>query len=126
MTRRKSPPKPAAAPAPPPASPTKGVEFLGTSLKDLKDFPQEPREEAGFQLYQVQCGLDPDDWKPMGTIGAGVAEIKIKDASGEFRVLYVAKFSDVVYVLHCFQKKTQKTPKRDIDLATQRYKEIDQ
>ena len=84
----------------------KEVEFRGASLDDLRDFPKAAMREAGYQLNQVQKGLDPDDVKPMPTIDAGVAELRIWDESGTFRVMYVAKLEDAVYVLHCFQKKT--------------------
>jgi phage-related protein len=90
----------------------------------LRAFPQTARREAGYQLDQVQRGREPDDWKPMNAVGRGVKEIRIRDASGAFRVLYVAKFADAVYVLHCFQKKTQKTSKADMDLAGQRYRDL--
>ena len=98
----------------------KPVEFRGSALDDLRAFPQAARREAGHQLDQVQHGREPDDWKPMNTVGRGVREIRIRDAAGAFRVLYVAKFDDAVYVLHCFQKKTQKTSKADLNLAAQR------
>ena len=82
------------------------------------------RREAGFQLDHVQCGLNPDDWKPMKTIGPGVREIRIKDKVGAFRVIYVATFADAVYVLHAFQKKTQATSLQDIRLAALRFREL--
>jgi phage-related protein len=75
-------------------------------------------------LDQVQHGREPDDWKPMNTVGQGVKEIRIRDEAGAFRVLYVAKFADAVYVLHCFQKKTEKTSKADLELAAKRYREL--
>jgi phage-related protein len=103
---------------------TKPIEFLGGALEDLRSFPTEARREAGYQLDRVQHGLEPDDWKPMPTIGPGVREIRVREARGAFRVIYVAKFADAVYVLHCFQKKTQKTSTADIDLAKQRLKEL--
>ena len=102
----------------------KPVEFRGSSLDDLRTFPLSARREAGHQLDQVQHGQEPDDWKPMPTIGQGVREIRIRDAAGAFRVVYVAKFSDAVYVLHCFQKKSQKTSKPDLDLAESRYRDL--
>ena len=102
----------------------KPVEFRGSALDDLRAFPQAARREAGHQLDQVQHGREPDDWKPMNTVGGGVREIRIRDAAGAFRVLYVAKFDDAVYVLHCFQKKTQKTSKADLNLAAQRYRDL--
>ncbi len=102
----------------------KPVEFLGNSLDDLRAFPLTARREAGHQIDQVQKGLEPDDWKPMSTVGQGVKEIRIRDVSGAFRIIYAAKFADAVYVIHCFQKKTGKTSKADLDLATQRYRNL--
>lgn len=102
----------------------KPIEFLGSTLDDLRAFPLLAKREAGHQLDQVQNGQEPDDWKPMNTIGQGVKEIRIRDASGAFRVIYIAKFAEAVYVLHCFQKKTAKTSKTDLDLATKRYRDL--
>lgn len=102
----------------------KRLIFKGSSLQDLRSFPAESRREAGYQLDRVQHGMEPEDFKSMPSVGSGVQEIRIKEESGIFRVLYVAKFEGAVYVLHCFQKKTQKTAKNDIDLATKRYAEI--
>ncbi len=102
----------------------KEVEFRGASLDDLRGFPKSAMREAGYQLDKVQKGLEPDDVKPVPTIGAGVAELRIRDDTGTFRVMYVAKFEDAVYVLHCFQKKTEQTAKRDIELARKRFKEL--
>lgn len=102
----------------------KPVEFRGSSLGDLRAFPVSVMREAGYQIDRVQHGLLPDDFKPMPSIGSAVAEIRLWDKAGTFRVIYVAKFENAVYVLHCFQKKTQKTPKKDIDLATERYKDL--
>lgn len=103
---------------------TKPAEFLGDSLEALRAFPEAARHEAGFQLDKVQHGEEPDDWKPMATIGTGVKEIRIRDAAGAFRVIYLAQLADAVYVLHCFQKKTQETSPRDIKLARKRYKDL--
>ena len=103
---------------------TKPVEFRGSALDDLRAFPQSARREAGYQLDQVQRGREPDDWKSINTVGPGVKEIRIRDAEGAFRVIYVAKFEDAVYVLHCFQKKSQKTRKADLDVADQRYRDV--
>lgn len=102
----------------------KPIEFAGTSLDDLRDFPLSARREAGYQINRVQNGLAPDDWKPMRAIGQGVKEIRIRDHSGAFRVIYVAKFTDAVYVLHCFQKKTEQTREADISLARKRYRDL--
>lgn len=103
---------------------TKPIVFLGTSLDELRAFPLAAKREAGFQLDQVQRRGEPDDWKPMTTIGSGVREIRVRDAVGAFRVVYVAKLAEAVYVLHCFQKKTEKTAKGDLDLATSRYRDL--
>jgi phage-related protein len=102
----------------------KPIEFLGTALSDLRAFPLVARRDAGHQLDQVQRGREPDDWKPMETVGAGAKEIRIRDVTGAFRVIYVAKFAEAVYVMHCFQKKTAKTSKADLDLAAKRYREL--
>lgn len=104
--------------------PSKPVEFLGDSLDQLRGFPLAVRRDAGFQLDRVEHGLEPDDWKPMSAIGSGVREIRIRDVSGAFRVIYLAKLEDAVYVLHCFQKKTQETSQQDIDIAKQRFKDL--
>jgi phage-related protein len=105
-------------------SPAKPVEFRGSSLDDLRAFPSTARRNAGHQLDRLQNGYDPDDWKSVSAVGAGVKEIRVRDATGAFRVIYVAKFADAIYVLHCFQKKTQQTRKADLDLAKQRYNEL--
>lgn len=94
----------------------KDLEFLGDALDVIKKFPELARREAGFQLDKVQQGLDPDDWKPMKTIGVGVREIRIH-RDGEYRVIYITKFRDAVYVLHAFSKKTEKTVQHDLDKA---------
>lgn len=101
----------------------KPLRFVGSSLDDLRSFPAEARRQAGFELYAIQRGFEPSDWKPMKTVGSGVREIRIR-VLGEWRVLYVAKFADAVYVLHAFQKKTQKTRRNDLEIARRRYKQL--
>ncbi|HNQ18401.1 MAG TPA: type II toxin-antitoxin system RelE/ParE family toxin [Smithellaceae bacterium] len=101
----------------------KALKFVGSSLDDLRKFPEEARRAAGFELRAIQDGFEPHDWKPIQAVGAGAKEIRIH-VLGEWRVIYVAKIRDAVYVLHAFQKKTQKTSQRDIDLARKRYKQI--
>jgi len=102
----------------------KPVEFRGSALHDLRAFPASARRQAGHQIDRVQRGRDPDDWKPMKTVGSGVREIRIRDAAGAFRLIYIATFAEAVYVLHCFQKKTPRTSKADIDLAGRRYRDL--
>ena len=102
----------------------KPVVFLGDSLDRLREFPERPRRDAGFQLDRVQRGHEPDDWKPMTSVGPGVREIRVRDATGAFRVIYIASFAEAVFVLHAFQKKTQQTLKRDIALAQARFKQL--
>ena len=102
----------------------KPINWRGTSLRDLTDeslFTQNARREAGRQLSQVQFGLDPDHWKPFHEIGSGVREIIVDQQDGWYRVMYVAKFAEAVYVLHCFKKKTNATSKQDKALAKARY-----
>jgi phage-related protein len=100
----------------------KPICFLGRSLDDLKGFPDDARHTAGVELLAVQTGIEPSDWKPMKTIGVGVREIRIREESGAFRVIYLATQPDCVLVLHAFQKKTEQTAQRDIDLAAKRLK----
>lgn len=102
----------------------KPVEFCGNSIDALRSFPESAKREAGYQIDKVQHGEEPDDWKPMTNIGGGVKEIRIRDEAGAFRVIYLAKLADAVYVLHCFQKKTERTSERDIRLARKRFKEL--
>jgi phage-related protein len=102
----------------------KRVIFLGDSLDRIREFPQTARRAAGLELRQLQHGLDPTHWKPLTTVGHGVREIRISDAAGAFRVVYVATTPNAVHVLHAFQKKTQKTPQQDLDLAARRLKQI--
>jgi phage-related protein len=103
----------------------KPIKFVGSSLEDLRKFPIEARKRAGFELYTVQRGLDPTNWKPMRDIGPGVREIRIR-VQGEWRVLYVAKFVEAIYILHAFQKKSQKTRSEDIEIARRRYRQIEE
>jgi len=102
----------------------KELFWVGTSLKDLKGFPYNARQMAGYQLDRVQGGDEPSNWKPMNTVGAGVKEIRIKDDTGAYRVFYVAVTAKGVYVLHAFKKKTQATELKDIRLANRRYREV--
>ena len=102
----------------------RALRFVGSSLDDLRDFPAEARRQVGFELYAVQRGLDPPDWRPMPDVGSGVREIRIH-VLGEWRVLYVARSADAVYVLHAFRKKTERTRREDIELARHRYRQIE-
>lgn len=101
---------------------TKPVHFVDC---DFEEFPPEITQRAGYQLWLVQEGDDPTDWKPMTSVGPGVREIRLKGRDGAFRVFYVANRPEAVYVLHAFKKTTQKTEKRDIDLAAARLKSLD-
>ena len=102
----------------------KPVSFLGDSLSVIRSFPDGPRREVGHQIDRVQRGLEPDDWKPMNSVGPGVREIRARAATGAFRVIYIATLPDAVFVLHAFQKKSRATSKRDLGLATARFKEL--
>jgi len=102
----------------------KALVWLGSSLKDLQDFPPLARRLAGFQLRRIQQGLDPDDWKPMKTVGLGVREIRIHVA-GAHRVFYVTTRPEAIYVLHAFEKKTQKTSAADLKVGRERFRGLE-
>ena len=101
----------------------KPIIWLGDSREQISEFAAVARNIAGFELWDVQQGKEPSDWKPMPSVGLGVKEIRVRVA-GEYRVIYLAKLVEAVYVLHAFQKKTQKTAKPDIDLARKRFREL--
>lgn len=98
----------------------KPIMWMGDSLSRLRAAPADVRSDAGYQLDLVQRGDDPSDFKPMPDVGSGVMEIRIH-SDNEFRIFYVARFEEAVYVLHCFVKKTRATVKADIDLGKKRY-----
>lgn len=102
----------------------KPICFLGNSLECLREFPEDARQDAGYQLDKVQRGQQPDDFKPVSTIGRGVEEIRVWDDNGTYRVIYTARHADAVYVLHAFQKKTRSTAKRDIEISRERFAEL--
>lgn len=101
----------------------KPLRFVASTRKALRAFPSEARRAAGFQLFRVQNGLEPSDWKPMKTVGVGVREIRLHH-EGQYRVIYVANLHNAVYVLHAFQKKKQGTRIHDIEKAKQRLRTI--
>ncbi len=101
----------------------KQLLWIGNSYKALTAFPKAVKQAAGFQLHLIQQGKDPDDWKPMPSIGAGVREVRVH-VNREHRIIYLAKFEESVYILHAFQKKTQKTAKKDLDIAKDRFREV--
>jgi len=102
----------------------KPIVFVGDSLKRLREFPPDARHDAGYQLDKVQQGKQPDDFKPMPSIGKGVEEIRIWEDSGTYRVIYTARLADAVYVLHAFQKKSQATSKRDVEILRERLAQV--
>jgi phage-related protein len=102
----------------------KEIEFLGNSLRAISEFPRDARQAAGYQLRSVQDGNDPEDFKPMPDIGMGVEEIRVWVDTGTYRVIYTARFRDKLYVLHAFQKKTQKILDREKEIARKRFKEL--
>jgi len=102
----------------------KSLLWMGSSKRDLLIFPWGARRDAGYQLEKVQRGEEPSDWKSMSTVGAGVREIRVREESGAFRVIYMASRPEGIYVLHCFQKKSEATGQQDIELARKRLKAI--
>ncbi len=101
----------------------KPLFWLGSARTDVRAFPSDARRVAGYQLRRVQTGIDPNDWKPINAVGAGVREIRIRTGR-EHRVLYVAKFEEAVYVLHAFEKRTRKTRKSDLEVARERLRTL--
>ena len=103
--------------------PDKPLIWLGSSRRDVRAFPAGVRRIAGFQLWRVQNGLNPNDFKPMPGVGTGVSEIRIRTGQ-EHRILYVARFAEGVYVLHAFEKRTAKTAKHDLEVARTRLQQL--
>jgi phage-related protein len=101
----------------------KPLFWLGSSLDEVRAFPAQARRHAGFQLRRVQQGLQPNDWKWIPTVGPGVQEIRVHVGT-EHRIFYVARFAEGIYILHAFEKRTRKTPKRNIEQAKNRYREL--
>jgi phage-related protein len=99
----------------------KAIIWLGSSLDDLRAFPGAARREAGYQLDRVQAGREPADFKPMRSVGAGVYEVRVRTEGQAHRVFYVAKYAEAVYVLHAFEKKSQKTARSDIETGRRRF-----
>lgn len=94
----------------------KQIIFLGSTLADIRGFSNEARNTTGQQLSKVQYGRNPDDWKPMSGIGAGVKDIRVKAADGIDRTIYIAKFAEAIYVLHAFQEKLKRHASRILTL----------
>ena len=103
----------------------KPVVWLGASRAAVRTFPEAPRQIVGHELFQVQQGLEPSNWKPMPSVGAGVLELRVQ-VGGAFRVLYVATFADAIYVLHAFEKRSRRAPQVDLDLARKRLRDLQQ
>lgn len=102
----------------------KPLDWTGTSLADARALPDGARQEVGYQLGRVQEGRTPEDFKPMKTVGPGVFEVRVRDDGRAFRSFYVARFEEAVYVLHVFEKKSQRTAQADVDLGRTRYRAL--
>ncbi len=102
----------------------KKITWLGDSLERVREFPDLPRHAVGYQLEKVQAGREPADWKPMPSVGLGVKEIRVRDADGAYRLIYVARFSEAVYVMHAFHKTSRKTAGKDIELVRNRFRAL--
>lgn len=97
----------------------KRLVWLGSSLEEVRSWKDEAQRDTGYQLFKIQSGLEPSDWKPMPSVGSGVQELRIH-CGNEYRILYLAKLAEAVYILHAFEKKTQKTPQAALDVACRR------
>ena len=102
----------------------KGISWLGDTLNELRSWPKSVTEDMGQELLSVQRGRDPSDWKPLPSIGAGVKEIRVAQNGNQYRAIYIAKFPEAIYVLHAFEKKTQKMPTHDMEIAKKQYKAL--
>tara|TARA_R100001132_G_C3193281_1_gene44141 strand:- start:149 stop:514 length:366 start_codon:yes stop_codon:yes gene_type:complete len=105
----------------------KSIDWRGSTLKDIRNdkiFSYEARKQAGHQLSLLQAGLEPDNWKPLDNLGPGIKEIRIRTNGNAYRIVYLAKFSDCIYILHCFKKTTQVIKLQDRKLIDQRYKAV--
>jgi len=100
------------------------IAWMGSAFNDLLRFPEEIRKDAGYQLHRLQAGLEAADWKPMSEIGKGVSEIRLRGHSGAYRILYLARYEDAVYVLHSFNKKTPRTSVHDKHIAKARFQAV--
>jgi phage-related protein len=101
----------------------KPVYWAGSSLEDLRRFPDNARRTAGQQLNRIQHGLMPNDFKSLPAVGPGVCEIRIR-TDVEHRVMYVAKLVEGIYVLHAFEKRSQRIRRSDLDLARRRLADV--
>ena len=102
----------------------KSLRFCRGAYDELLSFPKPIVKVIGYQLGRVEAGLEPDRWEWFATVGEGVRQLGVKDATAWYRTMYVTSFPEAIYVLHCFQKKTDKTPKRDIDIARARLSDL--
>ena len=100
------------------------VAWEGDSREVLSDFPEAARQNLGFQLWQLQQGERPSDYRPLPSIGAGVFELREQDERAWYRIVYLSRINDVIYVLHCFEKKSREMPRRDFEKARQRLKAV--
>lgn len=101
----------------------KQLVWRGSSRSRIREFPSEAQDIVGHELMRVQFGRSPADWRPMSSVGPGAIEIRVHRPH-EHRVIYVATFPEAIYVLHCFEKKTQKTSRNDIDIARNEYADL--
>ncbi|WP_293360224.1 MULTISPECIES: type II toxin-antitoxin system RelE/ParE family toxin [unclassified Microcoleus] len=101
----------------------KPIRWVGPAREEIQSLPEEARKEAGFSLWTLQQGIQPPDFKPMSIVGKGVEEIRIR-TENDYRVFYIARFEEAIYVLHAFQKKTQKTAKKNIEVGQKRYQDL--
>ncbi len=100
------------------------IAWVGSAFDDLLCFPEKVRREAGYQLHRLQAGLEAADWKPMTEIGRGVEEVRLRSSSGAYRILYLARFEEAVYILHCFIKKSRRTSEHDKRIAKARFQSV--
>lgn len=100
------------------------IAWEGDSREVLKSFPEDIRQNFGFELWELQLGERPSDYRPLTSIGPGVFELRDQDERAWYRVVYLSRINDVIYVLHCFEKKSREMPRKDFEKAKQRLKAV--
>jgi len=103
---------------------TAEVVWEGDSLEVIRRFPGPARQDLGAELRRLQTGDRPLNSRPMPSIGARVYELKEQDERAWYRVIYLAKIENRIYILHCFEKKSAKTGKSNLALAKARLKRV--
>ena len=96
------------------------IVWEGDSKDVLRTFPEGVIQNFGFELWQLQQGMRPRNYRPLPSVGSGVFELRDQDERGWYRVVYLSRIDDVIYVLHCFEKRSREMPARDFQKSKRR------